>query len=203
MHVYEISGETEEEFSTRLAKNLEELILKEGPETIAAFIAEPVMGAGGVILPPATYFDKIQAVVKKERNIVDVVNKIAPRFQDGIKAFSDSPIIGEIRGTGLILGTEFTDNKSPNDPFPPEWGKFKTYFSPIPFVLTMYVTGIGAYFGKQCEKHGMLVRVAGDGIMMSPPFIISPEEVDELINIYGKALRDTEKRVQELKSQHK
>ncbi|MCI00059.1 gamma aminobutyrate transaminase 3 chloroplastic-like, partial [Trifolium medium] len=46
-------------FSTRLAKNLEELILKEGPETIAAFIAEPVMGAGGVILPPATYFDKV------------------------------------------------------------------------------------------------------------------------------------------------
>ncbi|XP_045825362.1 gamma aminobutyrate transaminase 3, chloroplastic-like [Trifolium pratense] len=274
---YHLPGETEEEFSTRLAKNLEELILKEGPETIAAFIAEPVMGAGGVILPPATYFDKIQAVVKKydilfiadevicafgrlgamfgcdkynikpdlvslakalssaympigavlvspeisevihsqssklgsfshgftysgspvpcavaletlkiykERNIVDVVNKIAPKFQDGIKAFSDSPIIGEIRGTGLILGTEFTDNKSPNDPFPPEWG-------------------IGAYFGKQCEKHGMLVRVAGDGIMMSPPFIMSPEEVDELISIYGKALRDTEKRVQELKSQHK
>ncbi|VFQ90156.1 unnamed protein product, partial [Cuscuta campestris] len=51
-------GETEEEFSTRLANNLEDLILKEGPETIAAFIAEPVMGAGGVIPPPATYFDK-------------------------------------------------------------------------------------------------------------------------------------------------
>jgi hypothetical protein len=38
----------------------------------------------------------------------------------------------QIRGTGLILGTEFTDNKSPNDPFPPEWGKFKTYLSHIP-----------------------------------------------------------------------
>jgi hypothetical protein len=38
----------------------------------------------------------------------------------------------QIRGTGLILGTEFTDNKSPNDPFPPEWGKFKIYLSLIP-----------------------------------------------------------------------
>ncbi|XLS84532.1 hypothetical protein HN51_034698 [Arachis hypogaea] len=272
-----ISGETEEEFSTRLAKNLEELILKEGPDTIAAFIAEPVMGAGGVIPPPATYFEKIQAVVKKydilfiadevicafgrlgtmygcdkygikpdlvslakalssaylpigavlvspevsevihsqsnklgsfshgftysghpvscavaiealkiykERNIVEKVANISPRFQDGVKAFADSPIVGEIRGTGLILGTEFTDNKSPNDPFPPEWG-------------------IGAYFGAQCEKHGMLVRVAGDNIMMSPPFIISPEEVDELISIYGKALKGTEERVKELKSQRK
>ncbi|CAL0334235.1 unnamed protein product [Lupinus luteus] len=274
---YHLPGETEEEFSTRLANNLEELILKEGPDTIAAFIAEPVMGAGGVIPPPSTYFEKIQAVVKKydilfiadevicgfgrlgtmfgcdkynikpdlvslakalssgylpigavlvspevsevihsqsnelgsffhgftysghpvscavtietlkiykERNIVDKVNKISPKFQDGLKAFSDSPIIGEIRGTGLILATEFADNKSPNNPFPPEWG-------------------VGAYFGAECEKRGMLVRVSGDIIMMSPPFIISPEEVDELISIYGEALKATEERVKEFKSQRK
>ncbi|XP_049413317.1 gamma aminobutyrate transaminase 1, mitochondrial [Solanum stenotomum] len=272
---YHLPGETEEEFSTRLAKNLEDLILKEGPETIAAFIAEPVMGAGGVIPPPATYFDKIQAVVKKydilfiadevicafgrlgtmfgsdmynikpdlvslakalssaympigavlvspevsdvihsqsnklgsfshgftysghpvacavaleavkiykERNMVERVNRISPKFQEGLKAFSDSPIIGEIRGIGLILATEFANNKSPNDPFPPEWG-------------------VGAYFGAQCQKNGMLVRVAGDTIMMSPPFVVTPEELDELISIYGKALRETEKRVEELKSQ--
>ncbi|KAB1210623.1 Gamma aminobutyrate transaminase 1, mitochondrial, partial [Morella rubra] len=84
---------------------------------IAAFIAEPVMGAGGVIPPPATYFEKIQAVVKKY-DILFIADE----------AFSDSPIIGEIRGTGLILGTEFTDNKSPNDPFPPDWGKFYLNF---------------------------------------------------------------------------
>ncbi|PRQ38373.1 putative transaminase [Rosa chinensis] len=56
---YHQPGESEEEFSTRLANNLENLILKEGPETIAAFIAEPVIGAGGVIPPPATDFDKV------------------------------------------------------------------------------------------------------------------------------------------------
>ncbi|KAM7499904.1 hypothetical protein LguiA_024318 [Lonicera macranthoides] len=274
---YHLPDETEEEFSTRLANNLENLILKEGPDTIAAFIAEPVMGAGGVIPPPATYFEKVQAVVKKydilfiadevicafgrlgtmfgcdkynikpdlvsvakalssaympigavmvspevsdvihsqssklgsfshgftysghpvscavalealkiykERNILDQVNSIAPKFQDGVKAFSDSPIIGEIRGTGLIIGTEFTDNKSPNDPFPAEWG-------------------VGAYFGAQCEKNGMLVRVAGDNIMMCPPFIFTPEQVDELLSKFGKALKATEERVKELKSQRK
>ncbi|CAL5335439.1 unnamed protein product [Camellia sinensis] len=272
---YHLPGETEEEFSTRLANNLENLILKEGPETIAAFIAEPVMGAGGVIPPPATYFEKIQAVVKKydilfiadevicafgrlgtmfgcdkynikpdlvslakalssaympigavlvspkvsdvihsqsnelgnfshgftysghpvacavaletvkiykERNIIERVKSLSPKFQDGIKAFSNSPIIGEIRGTGLIIGTEFTDNKSPNESFPPEWG-------------------IGAYFGAECEKHGMLVRVSGDNIMMCPPFIITPDQLDELISIYGKALKATEERVHELKAQ--
>ncbi|HEX9446820.1 MAG TPA: aspartate aminotransferase family protein [Dongiaceae bacterium] len=59
------AGESEEAFATRCAENLEKLILSEGPETIAAMFAEPVMGAGGVIVPPKTYFAKIQAVLKK------------------------------------------------------------------------------------------------------------------------------------------
>jgi 4-aminobutyrate--pyruvate transaminase len=48
-----------------MANDLEQMILDEGPETVAAFIAEPIQGAGGVIVPPATYFEKIQAVLKK------------------------------------------------------------------------------------------------------------------------------------------
>ena len=58
-------GESEEDFATRMAADLEALILAEGPETCAAFIAEPVMGAGGVIVPPKGYFPKIQAVLRK------------------------------------------------------------------------------------------------------------------------------------------
>ena len=48
-----------------MADSLEQRILSEGPETVAAMIVEPMMGAGGVLLPPATYFEKIQAVLKK------------------------------------------------------------------------------------------------------------------------------------------
>ena len=58
-------GESAEEYATRCAETLEALILKEGPDTVAAFFAEPVMGAGGVIVPPPTYFEKIQKVLKK------------------------------------------------------------------------------------------------------------------------------------------
>jgi 4-aminobutyrate--pyruvate transaminase len=76
---YHLPGETEEEFATRLATNLENLILKEGPETIAAFIAEPVMGAGGVIPPPKTYFDKVQAVVKKY-DILFIADEVITAF---------------------------------------------------------------------------------------------------------------------------
>ena len=60
-------GETEAAFSTRLANELEDLIVAEGAETIAAFIAEPVMGAGGVIVPPTGYYEKVQAVLAKHR----------------------------------------------------------------------------------------------------------------------------------------
>jgi 4-aminobutyrate--pyruvate transaminase len=58
-------GESEEAYASRLARNLEELIQREDPDTIAAFIAEPVMGAGGVIVPPRTYFEKVQAVLAR------------------------------------------------------------------------------------------------------------------------------------------
>lgn len=59
------AGESEEAYSARLAAELESLILAEGPDTVAAFIAEPVMGAGGVILPPKGYFAAINAVCAK------------------------------------------------------------------------------------------------------------------------------------------
>ena len=58
-------GESEDDFTTRLANELEDLIVAEGPDTVAAFIAEPVMGAGGVIVPPDGYYAKIQAVLRK------------------------------------------------------------------------------------------------------------------------------------------
>ena len=58
-------GESEEAFATRCAEDLDTMIQSEGPDTIAAFIAEPVMGAGGVIVPPQTYWEKIQAVLSR------------------------------------------------------------------------------------------------------------------------------------------
>nr|AJT59570.1 GABAT1v3 [Veratrum californicum] len=274
---YHLPGESEEEFSSRLADNLEKLILKEEPDTVAAFIAEPVMGASGVFLPPETYFEKIQAVLKKydilfiadevvtafarlgtmfgcdkyniqpdlvslakalssayipigavivsqeisevinrqstqigtfahgctfsghpvacavaletlkiykERNIVERVQAISTRFQDGIKAFSDSPIIGEIRGTGLIIGVDFTKNKSPNDVFPYKWG-------------------VGGIFVSECAKRGMIVHEPiGDCTTLSPALIISEEEIEQIIQIFGEALKSTEKQVEQIQSQN-
>ncbi|MFQ6775541.1 aminotransferase [Cereibacter sphaeroides] len=59
------AGETEAEFTQRLARELEATIIKEGPDTIAGFFAEPVMGAGGVIPPSEGYFQAIQPVLQR------------------------------------------------------------------------------------------------------------------------------------------
>ncbi|KAG6552980.1 hypothetical protein Mapa_005317 [Marchantia paleacea] len=268
-----LPGESEEDFATRLADNLEKLILKEDPDTIAAFIAEPVMGAGGVMPPPATYWDKIQPILKKydilliadevvcafgrlgtmfgcekyniqpdlvsiakaltsayaplgavmvnqkvwdevsaysdklgqfghgftysghpvscavaleaikifkERKIDEYVASVAPTFQDGMRTLKDSPIIAEIRGTGLIMAVEFGD-KDPKKPFPASWG-------------------IGSYFAAECAKLGLLVRVSGDIIMMSPTLIITTDELKDFIRMFGEAVKITEKHVQVLQA---
>ncbi len=62
---YGLDGESEAAFAGRMAESLEQLILREGPDTVAAFIAEPIMGAGGVLLPPEGYFAKVQAILRK------------------------------------------------------------------------------------------------------------------------------------------
>ncbi|MEP0234356.1 aspartate aminotransferase family protein [Roseibium sp.] len=58
-------GESEQDFAKRCAQDLEDMILAEGPETIAAFFAEPVMGAGGVVIPPEGYWEAVQPILKK------------------------------------------------------------------------------------------------------------------------------------------
>ncbi len=72
-------GESEEQFAQRCADELEELIQREGPDTIAGFFAEPIMGAGGVIIPPRGYFEKIQPILRKH-DILFVADEVICGF---------------------------------------------------------------------------------------------------------------------------
>ena len=67
---YAKPGESEEDFATRLADELDALIEAEGPDTVGAFFTEPIMGSGGVIVPPPTYYDKVQAVLDKHEMLL-------------------------------------------------------------------------------------------------------------------------------------
>ncbi len=258
-------GESEEEFATRLAESLENQILREDPETVAAFIAEPVMGAGGVIVPPRTYFEKIQAVLKKydvlliadevicgfgrtgrmfgsetyglwpdimtlakglssaylpisatviaeelyqallqqsdkigifahgytysghpascavaletlnileERDLVGHVQRVAPPFQAGLRRFADHPLVGNVRGVGLLGGVELVRDKTT-----------RTLFDPP--------GSVGDIFSARAKDHGLIARNLQDTVALCPPLIITEAEIDEMLRRFEKALVDT------------
>jgi L-2,4-diaminobutyrate transaminase len=72
-------GETEEGFTGRMIAEIEAIIAREGAETIGAFIAEPVMGTGGVLLPPKGYFEKVQAVLARH-DILFIADEVITGF---------------------------------------------------------------------------------------------------------------------------
>lgn len=101
---------SEEAFATDLANELEATILKEGPETVAALIAEPVIGSGGVIVPPKTYWAKIQAVLNKH-DILLVADEVITGFARtgemfGCELYGINPDI-------LILSKQITSGYAP------------------------------------------------------------------------------------------
>lgn len=103
-------GETEEAFATRCADDLEALIQHEGPETIAAFFAEPVMGAGGVVTPPATYFEKIQAVLAKH-DILFVADEVICGFGRTGRMFGTETY--DLRPDIMVMSKQITSSYVP------------------------------------------------------------------------------------------
>jgi len=260
---YAEEGESEEDFASRLAGNLEALILDEGPETVAAFIAEPVLGAGGVVPPPKTYFEKVQKVLRKhdvlfivdevicgfgrtgrmfgcetyglrpdlvsvakalssayqpigavmmsdeiyrvliegservgtfgtgftysghpvpaavaletlkiyeERDIVAQVRRVAPRFQERLRAFAEHPLVGEARGVGLIGALELVRDKDRHENFDP-------------------ALKVGPLVMNEAAEHGLIVRaLINDTIAFCPPLIITEAEIDEMFDRFAEAL---------------
>ncbi len=259
-----VAGESEEGFASRCAEELERLILAEGPETIAAMFAEPILGAGGVIVPPATYYDKIQAVLRKydilfvadevicgfgrtgnywgsqtfglqpdiitcakalsasflpisavmvnervfqalaseshnigtfghgytysghpvpaavavetlkiydEIDIVGHVREVGPHMQAELRRrFAEHPLVGEVRGMGLIGALELVADKAQRQNFDPS-------------------LKIGARLVKLGEKHGVIGRMLpSDSLAFSPPLIITREEIDTMLDRTARAL---------------
>jgi L-2,4-diaminobutyrate transaminase len=90
-----VEGQTEEQFAASLAQQLEQLILAEGPDTVAAFIAEPIQAAGGVIVPPSAYFPAIQEVLRRH-DVLMIADEVVCGFgrtgeQFGSQVFGIEP----------------------------------------------------------------------------------------------------------------
>jgi 4-aminobutyrate--pyruvate transaminase len=257
-------GESEEQFASRCADELEALILREGPDTVAAMWAEPIMGAGGVIVPPRTYFEKIQAVLKKydvllvadevicgfwrtgnywgsqtlgmqpdivtcakalsssylpisavmvndrvfqaladeshaigtfghgytysghpvpaavavetlriydEMDIGTHVRQVGAVMQKALRErFEGHPLVGEVRGEGLVAAVELVADKAAHKNFDAS-------------------LKIGARAAKICEANGVISRgLPGDALAFSPPLIIGEAEVREMVEIVGRSV---------------
>jgi 4-aminobutyrate--pyruvate transaminase len=95
------------------------------------------------------------------------------RFQDGLRAFADHPLVGEVRGIGLVAGVELVADKATKQSFDA-------------------ADGVGPYFAQQALEHGLIVRaIPGDTITLCPPLIITADEIDDLLARLGKTLDDT------------
>ena len=103
-------GETEEDYVRRLSETLEKTILDEGPESIAAMIAEPLMGAGGVILPPKGYFPAIQDVLDKF-DIPLIVDEVVTAFGRTGNAFGSETY--EIKPTSMTIAKALSSGYIP------------------------------------------------------------------------------------------
>jgi L-2,4-diaminobutyrate transaminase len=248
--------ESDAAFSRRLADDLEALILAEGPETVAAFIGEPVQAAGGVIIPPDGYWPANQAVLRKydvlliadevvsgfgrlgswfgsevlsmEPDLVTVAKGITSAyvplsgciisdavwqviagsesgiFQHGYTysshplaaaaalanlelvereglidqaarrgellrsalrdAFGDHPLVGEVRGKGLVAAVEFVAKRDPATAFDPS-------------------LRVGARITAASLKRGIVTRAlpAADTISFSPPFVVTEDEIGDIV----------------------
>lgn len=262
-----LPGETEAQFVERLVSELEALILREGPDTIAAFIAEPINAGGGIIVPPANYFAKIQAVLKKydilclddeivcgfartgnwfgketvgmEPDMMALAKGLsssyfpisavvlAPEIYDAVKEFNKQggsfghgftnsghpvgvavaleaikiyeemgvvehvrsmgarlrgrfddmagrfPIIGDVRGEGLMLGIEIVANRETRTPFDPD-------------------RQAGLNFDRIAYDNGLIGRCMGDTLGFSPPLIVTEKDVDEIAELCEKSLKQLE-----------
>ncbi|GAA5315455.1 MAG: aspartate aminotransferase family protein [Candidatus Pelagadaptatus aseana] len=262
-----IGDETEAQFVARITNNLEQMIIREGPETIAAFIAEPITGASGVIVPPAGYYEKVQEILNRydilfwadevitgfgrtgadfgcnSMNIekpdmmtfakqlssayipisaslirgdmyeamVDPSSKVGvfghgytysghpvacaaalkvieiyerdklfehasdlgDYLQQQLRAkFTDHPLVGEVRGKGMIGAVEMVANK--------QTGK-------------AFADGqVGAKAVACCQDNGLILRaVAGNSLAVCPPLVINREQVDELLTKMETSLDQT------------
>jgi putrescine aminotransferase len=267
-------NEGEEAFGARVAQEIEDRIIKVGPENVAAFIGEVVQGAGGVIIPPKGYWKRVEAICKKygillvidevitgfgrlgewfgfqlfgvtpdlvpmakglssgylpisavgvSSDIVKVLrdgngefahgytysghpvaaavalknieiieredlvgrvkNDIGPYFADALARLNDDPLVGEARSLGLIGAVEIVSKKGTNERFTGKEGK------------------AGPIVRDACIKNGLMVRGIRDSIVMCPPLIITRAEVDRMVDIIGRSLREVEPELRALKAE--
>ena len=252
---------TDEEFCDLKVQELENKIIEIGADKVAAFIAEPILASGGVIVPPKGYHKKTHEICKKhdvlyisdeivtgfgrlghifasenyfdftpdiillakgitsgyvpcgavviserlmskldnkekvifsngftdsghpvsmaaatatldyieKTNLLDHVKDVGPYFQAKLRELTDLPIVGEVRGEGLMAAVECVGNKDKKDPLNLSYE-------------------IGSRINEHCQQLGLIVRPLFSTCVMSPSLIITKEQIDDLVSILRKGI---------------
>src|SRR3954469_16537555 len=174
-------GESEEAFATRRAEELDALIQKEGPDTIAAFFGEPVMGAGGVIVPPATYWDKIQNVLNKY-DILLVADEVICGFGRTGKMFGCETY--GIKPDAIVVSKQITSIELVLD-------KARKTAAATP-------GAVGGMASRMLQERGVISRNMLDAIAICPPLIVTKAQIDELVAAISGVLDDMKPEVAKL-----
>jgi 4-aminobutyrate--pyruvate transaminase len=110
--------------------------------------------------------------IYEERDLLGHVRRVGPMLQDGVRKLAGHPLVGEVRGVGLVAGMELVPDKPGRGTFDPP-GK------------------AGALFVAKAQANGLIVRNLQDTVALCPPLIISEGEIEELLRKFGKSLEET------------
>jgi 4-aminobutyrate--pyruvate transaminase len=110
--------------------------------------------------------------IMEEMDLFNAAAKTGALLQEGLQRFVDHPLVGEVRGAGLLAAIELVREREPRTPF-------KTS------------DGVGAYCTAACQEEGLIVRNIGDTMAFCPPLIISSDQIDELLTKFGRGLEKT------------
>lgn len=105
----------------------------------------------------------------EEWKIAEHVAEVSPHFQRRLRSFADHPLVGDVRGVGLIGAIEMVADK-----------KTKKMFDPY--------GSAGLACERACHENGLILRPLGDTMAFCPPLVITREEIDDLFERFGKAL---------------
>ena len=145
------------------------------PGHFCAAMARGLAGCGlGALLAVAREALRIY----DDENIVAHVRAMEPHFLGGLRELLDHPLVGEVRGAGLVAGVELVKEKTTGEAFDP-------------------ADAVGPFCNDSAEDHGLIVRAIGDTISFCPPLIISKDEIAEMLARFRQALDDTLAMVQE------
>ena len=111
--------------------------------------------------------------IMEERELFAHAATVGEQMQARLRSFGDHPLVGEVRGVGLIGAIELVEDKASGAPFSPS-------------------RGVGAHCAERCLAHGLIVRNLGDSVAFCPPLVISDRQIDEVFSKFELALGETQ-----------